>query len=232
MIQVILDGKPIEVSPELTIGKYQSLQKNPNKYQDKTELLALYLGITKDELRGLPVEQIKVVEGFLSSTILEPNTDEITFTFKIGETTYGIENEWGNMTWGQWVDMEVFGQPDKLTDNIHYLMALLYRPVKIMNGTHYELEPYDGSTMVARAELFKEKCPISFWFGASRFFFTISKEYTTHLENSLRWTTKMIKISQPILKILPKYLRVRALRAFTSTLPSDLQTGILRSFPN
>jgi hypothetical protein len=226
MIQVILDGKPIQVNDELTIGQYQQIQKNPRKFEDKTELLALYLGITKDELRSLPVEQIRVVEGFLSSNLLEPNTEEITFTFKLGETTYGLENNWGSITWGQWVDMEVFAQPDKINDNIHILMALLYRPVVIIEGTHYTVEKYDGNSLMERAELFKRECPISFWFGASRFFFTIASQYTKILETSLKRKNILMKVLKPLMRILPKKLQAKVLQGFTLTLPSNSQTGI------
>ena len=118
MIKVKIDGEEIQINPELTVQKYQIIQKNPVKYQDQSEILGLYLGITKEELKDLPVDQISFLDNLLTAHMTPPQSD-IIFTFKHDGVTYGLENDFGNMTWGQWTDMEVFSQPDKINDNIH-----------------------------------------------------------------------------------------------------------------
>jgi hypothetical protein len=204
MIQVKLDDRTIEVEPHLTIKKYQQIQKNPRKYEDHTELLSLYLDITPDELKGLPFEQIKFVESMLTQHMANYN-NEIVLTFQHDGVTYGFENDWGNLKWGQWVDMEVFSQQDKINDNIHILMALLYRPIIVENGKKYKLEKYDSSNVMERAEKFLE-LPVVYWYGCSSFFLSISHEYIKIMQNSLElnlWKEKMLK---PLRRILPPWL--------------------------
>lgn len=219
MIQVKIDNKTIEVPTQLTISKFQQIQKNPRKYEDVSELLSLYLDITTDELKGLPYEQIKFVESVLTQHMTEYN-NEIVLTFQHNGVTYGFENDWGNIKWGQWVDMEVFSQQDKIIDNIHILMALLYRPITIENGKKYKLEPYDNSTVLERAQIFLD-LPIVYWYGCSSFFLSISHEYIKIIQNSLElnlWKEKMLK---PLRRILPQWL-----------LPKQRQDIILNSLIN
>ena len=216
MIEILIDGKVQKVSPEMTIEMYQTIQKNPKKYNNPSEMLALYLGITLDELKDLPVDQIRFVEGVLSSHILKPNPDDVVFTFQLEGVTYGLENDWGNMKWGQWVDLEVFSQQDRITDSIHIIMSLLYRPVIVENGTTYKLTDFKSSEVMERAELFRQNLPIAYWFGCANFFFLIVREYIFNIENSTRAKMKLIRMMKPILRILPKWLHPKVLRDFTS----------------
>ena len=216
MIEILIDGKVQKVNPEMTIEMYQTIQKNPNKFKNPSEMLALYLGITLDELKDLPVDQIRFVEGVLSSYILKPNPDDVVFTFQHEGITYGLENNWGNMKWGQWVDLEVFSQEDRITDSIHVIMALLYRPVIVENGTEYKLADFKSSEVMQRAEIFKKALPIAYWFGCANFFFLIVREYISNIENSTRAKMKMVRWMKPITKHLPKWLLPKVLQDFTS----------------
>jgi hypothetical protein len=175
------------------------------------------LGITVEELKDLPVDQIRFVEGVLSSHILRPNPDDVIYTFQLDGVTYGLENDWGNMKWGQWVDLEVFSQQDKITDSIHIIMALLYRPVVVEKGTEYKLVDFKSAEVMERAEMFRKNLPIAYWFGCANFFFLIAKEYITNIENSTKAKMKLIRLMKPITKILPKWLHPKVLRDSTST---------------
>ena len=89
MIEVIIDDQVIKVNPKLTIDKYQKIQGNPVKYSKPEEILGLYLDISVDELRDLPVDQIKFVETALSNYILEPKSKDLVTTFELNGITYG-----------------------------------------------------------------------------------------------------------------------------------------------
>jgi hypothetical protein len=217
MIEILIDGKVQKVNTEMTIELYQTIQKNPLKYTNPSEMLALYLGITVEELKDLPVDQIRFVEGVLSSHILRPNPDDVIYTFQLDGVTYGLENDWGNMKWGQWVDLEVFSQQDKITDSIHIIMALLYRPVVVEKGTEYKLVDFKSAEVMERAEMFRKNLPIAYWFGCANFFFLIAKEFITNIENSTKAKMKLIRLMKPITKILPKWLHPKVLRDSTST---------------
>jgi len=221
MIEVLIDDRVIKVNPKLTIDKYQKIQGNPIRYSKPEEILGLYLDISVDELRDLPVDQIKFVEVALSNYILEPKTRDLVTTFELNGITYGLENDWQNMTWGQWVDLEVYSQSDKLTDNIHMIMALLYRPVTNEKGKDYKLEKFKSSKVMERADMFKNNLPIEMWFGVSTFFLQTLNAYITHIDISLKAKMKIESYLKPLRKILPKWL-----------LPKPLPDSTLNSLTN
>lgn len=212
MIKVKISNKEINIDPKLTIGRYQKIQRNPTKYNDTTEILCLYLDVEPKELREMPVDEIVYLESVITQHNQQPNTD-IVLTFNYEGITYGMENDWGNMTWGQWTDLEVFSQKDKLDDNIHILMALLYRPVVEQNGGTYTLEPFDSKKVMKRAETFKN-IPIDYWFGASTFFLLLSTTYIKNMESSLTQMNRVKKIIWRGMKILPNWLIPKRLHDF------------------
>ena len=220
MIEVKLDDKIIQVPTTLTIEKYQTIQQNPDKYKDVSELLGLYIGITSDELKDLPVEQIRFVEKMLSAHLLKPQADMMVFTFEHEGITYGFENDWGNLTWGQWVDMEVFSQSDVVTQNIHTILALLYRPVKLEKGTHYTLTKFKSSEVIERAEVFKN-IDVSIWMGCASFFLFVNERLLNNIETSLKARTKIERMQKPLRRILPKFLLPNPLQDFILNLPTN-----------
>lgn len=227
MIEVLIDDKVVKVNPKLTIGKYQKIQSNPVKYSTQTEILALYLDIEPDELKDLPVEQVRFVETILSQHMLQPKTSDLILTFEINGVTYGLENDWQNMTWGQWVDLEVYSQSDKLNDYIHKILAILYRPIEIEKGTKYTLKKYKSSEVEERAELFKQELGIDVWFGVSTFFLQALNVFTNNIETSLKAMKRIEKYLRPMKKILPKWLhpKVRYDSTLNSLINSQMRTS-------
>lgn len=212
MIEVKIDDKLIKIDPQLTIGRYQKIQQNPGKYVTPTQILALYMDIDPEELKQMPVDEIKYIESIITKHSEDPKTD-VVLTFEYNGVTYGMENDWGNMTWGQWTDLEVFSQKDKVQENIHIIMALLYRPIIINDGKSYTLEKFDSKTVMKRAEIFKH-IPVDYWFGASTFFLLMSTMFIKDMESSLRVMTQVKKILWRGMKILPNFLIPKRLRDF------------------
>jgi hypothetical protein len=229
MIQVQLDEKTINVNTTLTIEKYQKIRSNPIKYSNTSEILSLYLGIEVEELKDLPVDQIRFVEGILTQHLLAPTVTDIIFTFELDGVTYGLENDWGNMTWGQWTDLEVFSQPDKLEQNIHVILSLLYRPIKIDKGQKYTLEKYKSSEVMERAELFRKKLGVDVWFGCASFFLLISNAYITNIKNSMAMRIRIEKYLKPWRKILPKFLLPKQPQDFIF---NSLTSSEMKTLPN
>lgn len=212
MIEVKIDDKLIKIDPQLTIGRYQKIQQNPGKYVTPTQILALYMDIDPEELKQMPVDEIKYIESIITKHNEDPKTD-VVLTFEYNGVTYGMENDWGNMTWGQWTDLEVFSQKDKVQENIHIIMALLYRPIIVNDGKSYTLEKFDSKTVMKRAEIFKH-IPVDYWFGASTFFLLMSTMFIKDMESSLRVMTQVKKILWRGMKILPNFLIPKRLRDF------------------
>lgn len=211
MIQVKVDNILIDVKSDLTIEKYQKIQKNPIKYNDPNEVLSLYLDLPVDELKDLPRDQVKFVENYITEQIIMNDKQQVHVTFEHDGVLYGMENDWKNIKWGQWVDMEIFSQPDNINDSIHMIMSLLYRPVISQKGTEYTIEPYKSSEVIKRGEIMKQ-VPVKYWFGCSTFFLLISRQLVENTKNSLEVKKRLNRILKPILKILPKFLHPKLLR--------------------
>ena len=225
MIEIKLDDRQIKVDDELTIKKYQEITKNPIKYKDGAAVLALYLGVSVDEVKELPYKDIKFIEAYLTQKYTKEVDKQIVFTFNYKGVDYGLENNWKDMTWGQWITMEVLSQPDKISDNIAHIMALLYRPVKSQKGTKYTLMPYKEKEVEERKILFQE-LPVKYWFGAATFFFLIVKIYIQNIESSLAMRNKTERLMAPMRRILPKWLQPKPLYASTlnSLMNSQIET--------
>jgi len=211
MIQVKVDNILIDVKSDLTIEKYQKIQKNPIKYNDPNEVLSLYLDLPVDELKDLPKQDVKFVENYITEQIIMNDKQQVHVTFEHDGVLYGMENDWKNIKWGQWVDMEIFSQPDNINDSIHMIMSLLYRPVISQKGTEYTIEPYKSSEVIKRGEIMKQ-VPVKYWFGCSTFFLLISHQLVENTKNSLEVKMRLNRILKPILKRLPKFLHPKLLR--------------------
>lgn len=226
MIKIELDERIIEVPEELSIRKYETIRKNEIKYSNPIELLALYLDANTEEIAELPKDSVEFVETYISNRIISKDNVKLVETFTHNGIEYGLENDWGNLTYGQWVDMEIFSQQDKIQDSIHILMAILYRPIIEKTKKGYKIEKYKSSTTLARAEQFFD-LPISYWFGVANFFLLISLESINHINNSLTTKMKILKWTKPIRKILPTFLLPKILQDFTSDSVIDLPKRIL-----
>lgn len=228
MIKLELDNKTIEVPDELTVKKYQMIRKNEIKYSNPLEVLALYLDCETEELADLPKDSVVFVESYITNQIISKENIKLLETFQHNGIEYGLENDWGNMTYGQWVDMEVFSAEDKVQDSIHILLAILYRPIVSKTKKGYVIEKYNSKTTLERAEQFLD-LPISVWFGSANFFLLISLEFINRINSSLSIKTKIIKMMKPITKILPTRLHPKILQDFTLDLPTSWPKKILRS---
>ena len=172
MIEIQLNDKVVEVKEEMTISQYQNYQKYKELYdKEPGRLLAMYLNVSYNELKDIPKPQVDFVQNYLTGQMMGAEyKDETHFKFTHNGILYGLENDWAKLAWGAWVDLEVFTS-DNLDENIHRIMAILYRPITEEGKKKYKIEPYKSDDIEDRAEIFKE-LPIKYWFGAASFFFS------------------------------------------------------------
>jgi len=207
MIELEIEDKIVQVKPHLTIQQYQRLKSNEEKYQNSSvETLSLYTDIPVNQLKDLPLEQVNFVQEYITSQITTNSMkDELHNIFTHNGIEYGLENDWTKLAWGGWVDLEVFAS-DKIEENIHYLMAVLYRPVINKKKGKYTIKPYKADDIEDRANEFLT-LPVNYWFGASVFFFITGNLYISSLENSLIMKNKMNQMIMKGWEILPKWVK-------------------------
>ena len=207
MIELEIEDKIVQVKPHLTIQQYQRLKSNEEKYQNSSvETLSLYTDIPVNQLKDLPLEQVNFVQEYITSQITNNSMkDELHNIFTHNGVEYGLENDWTKLAWGGWVDLEVFAS-DKIEDNIHYIMAVLYRPVIDKKKGKYTIKPYKADDIEDRANEFLT-LPVNYWFGASVFFFITGNLYISNLESSLIMKNKLNRMMIKGWEILPKWVK-------------------------
>ena len=207
MIQIEIEDKVVDVKPHLTIQQYQRLKSNEEKYQNSSvDTLSLYTDIPVNQLKDLPLEQVNFVQEYITSQITSNSMkDELHNIFTHNGVEYGLENDWTKLAWGGWVDLEVFAS-DKIEDNIHYIMAGLYRPVIDKKKGKYTIKPYKADDIEDRANEFLT-LPVNYWFGASVFFFITGNLYISNLESSLIMKNKLNRMMMKGWEILPKWVK-------------------------
>jgi len=206
-IEIQLNDRVIKVQPEITIEQFQRLQNKEEIYKTSPpDLLSLFLNVPVNELKDLPLNQMEFVQSYLMSQMTESSLkDELYNVFTHNGVEYGLENDWTKLAWGGWVDLEVFSS-ENIEQNIHYIMAILYRPIKEKKKGKYILQPYKADEIEDRANEFLT-LPVNYWFGASVFFFITGNLYISNLESSLIMKNKMNKMIAKGWKILPKWVK-------------------------
>jgi hypothetical protein len=209
-IELVIDDKIIEVPNEVTIGIYQQLQQNPELYKDNQyQLISLFTKIPYPELKNLRKDQIDLIDMYLNSKIKNHDENQLVLTFSHNGVEYGLENNWGKLAWGAWIDFEVYSSGDNMFNNIHRIMAILYRPIVSKDkksALKYTIEPYKSEDIETRAEIFKD-VPVRFWIGSSSFFLQIVGIFIENIKVSLERETKMNKIIVKGWEILPKWIQ-------------------------
>jgi hypothetical protein len=209
-IELVLNDKVIFVPDELTIRVFQRLQKDPEFFdKNPNALMATFLDISLHELKDLPNEHVKFVSDYVASKLTKPQENELMLTFEFNGVEYGLENNWGSMSFGAWVDFEVFSQDP--INNIHRIMSIMYRPILSKDNKDpkkYTIEPYKSEQIEERANLFLD-LPVRSWVGSAGFFFQIVELYITNIKSSLELKNKVNERVMKGWKILPKFLRKR-----------------------
>ena len=209
MIEIQLNDRVVKVQPEITIEQFQRLQNKEEIYKTSPpDLLSLFLNVPVNELKDLPLNQMEFVQTYLMSQMTESSLkDELYNVFTHNGVEYGLENDWSKLAWGAWMDMEVFSS-EKIEENIHLIMAILYRPITERKNGKYKISPYKADEIEDRAYEFRQ-LPIKYWFGASSFFFLTATIYTSNIKSSLMWTNKTNQMIVKGWQILPKWVKKR-----------------------
>jgi hypothetical protein len=208
MIEIALDEQVIKIEPYMTIQQYQKFIKNQEIYKKSPiDLLSLWLKLPKNQIKDLPVNEVKFIENFITQELTkEFNEDKLYEVFDFKGIDYGLENNWGKLAWGAWIDLQVLSA-ENIENNLHTIMAILYRPVvKNNNKGKYSITPYKSDDIQERAELFRD-LPVKYWLGVANFFFLTSQIYINNIKNSLKLMNKTNKLMMKGWNLLPKWVK-------------------------
>ena len=145
--------------------------------------LEIFCGINYEDGMKIRVQDVKKLVYAMEKLLSEK--PELIKTFDVGDTTFGFIPQLDDMTFGEYIDVDT-----NLGDwnNMHKVIAVLYRPIKKRMGDKYIIDEYKG-------DLFHEamkKTPLDVVFSSLIFFYhlgiDLSNAMTKYLEEEAKAT--------------------------------------------
>ena len=226
---LVIGDETIQLADEMTLGQYQTIYSNPERYKNKLQLISLFTGISVMELKNQSPDTIDMLEMVIGDRFTIPEMKQIVLTFTHKNVEYGLEMDWSKLAFGAWVDFEVYSS-ENIYQNLHKIMAILYRPIQSWDKKRekYKLVPYKAEEIDERSEVMKI-VPVKYWISAAVFFLTLVEIYTDNIKNSLGRTQMNYQKAMMGIQKLPKWIQKPLLRGFTSPLFTSSQKKILQN---
>jgi hypothetical protein len=194
-------GTDYEVKP-LSIERWNRLniykEINETDIDFMLSLISVMTDLDIDEIREAPRSEIEKVVAYINEEVLNQDS-RFHKSFVFNDVEYGFI-DMANLTFGEFIDIDTFLQRSEVErkGNMHFLMALLYRP--LVDG---KLEKYDSTKVNPRAELFRQ-LPVKYLNGAVVFFWTLESILRANTRSSFK-KVKWSKIKKTLTKALPSF---------------------------
>jgi hypothetical protein len=199
MIKFKMNEVDYRLPEYLTIEQYVKIYKMQDLFEDEyfaAKLISILTGAPLKELLEHDYQEI----NFLASEILSliPTTPKFEDWFELEGIKYGFFPNWKDLSFAEFVDLDTLSskKPDELLDQLHYLTAVMYRPITEERGEHdFDIEKYDVKKMKKRAELFNKKLNVRYVLGAQSFFTQLEKRFLGYSQlSSIKKLSMMKKI--------------------------------------
>lgn len=196
MIKITIKGNTYKVPntfEELTISKYQELFKI--KDMDKEQILDyihILSGIDREIIGMMGIDDIEKITNNLLNFFNKGEYKRVE-AVKIGKDTYVFDDNLYEMNFDMWIDLdELTKDQDDIIDNLHIIMAILYRKKKSRKFLNRVLlmEEYNSKNIKERANFFKENMMMDKVLGAMFFFINLKMKYMEHIGDYLEKKAK------------------------------------------
>ena len=166
---------------EITLGQYQEFVKLEQELKDSTEvsiqlkMIEIFCSVPEAVVRSMKATDIAEICEIIN-TMFDTDSQLIS-KFTLKGVDYGFIPELDNMSFGEYMDLDTFIGDN---DNLHRALNVLFRPIKLNKGSRYIIEDYEPNN----SEVAKE-FPLDVVLGAIVFFYTLGKDLSTVMLNSL-----------------------------------------------
>lgn len=170
---------------EISIEKFQELStfNSENTISNSINIIACLTESDTEIIKRMSSDDLKNVTELLAWSKELPPT-EFKHTIEIDGITYSLVPDLNKLTVGEWIDID--GYLENFTENIHNVMAILYRPlISSINDRTRIVKEYNANDSLEIAKIFKTKMNIADVYGTSIFFFLIGIEFTKNLTDYL-----------------------------------------------
>ena len=166
---------------EITLGQYQEFVKLEQELKDSTnvsiqlKMIEIFCSVPEAVVRSMKATDIAEICEIIN-TMFDTDSQLIS-KFTLKGVDYGFLPELDNMSFGEYMDLDTFIGDN---DNLHRALNVLFRPIKLNKGSRYIIEDYEPND----SEVAKD-FPLDVVLGAIVFFYTLGKDLSTVMLNSL-----------------------------------------------
>jgi hypothetical protein len=166
---------------EITLGQYQEFVKLEQELKDSTnvsiqlKMIEIFCSVPEVVVRSMKATDIAEICEIIN-TMFDTDSQLIS-KFTLKGVDYGFIPELDNMSFGEYMDLDTFIGDN---DNLHRALNVLFRPIKLNKGSRYIIEDYEPND----SEVAKD-FPLDVVLGAIVFFYTLGKDLSTVMLNSL-----------------------------------------------
>jgi len=169
---------------EVSLGSYQRFMELANDETDEhtqsLNTISTLTGAPQGLLEKCKKSDIDKVLECVGGLLNHKVNTTLNMRITIDGVDYGFHPNLKDLTMAEFVDLD--NNLKEPWENMHKIMAILYRPIIKINKKKYEIEDYDSTKCMQNAEKLKEALSIATVNGASGFFLTIAKEYQAALQ--------------------------------------------------
>ena len=171
-----------EDSKDITLGQFQKYntlikREDINDFEKAKRIVSLFTGLKYHQVGQM--EQKDYIDVISKVSIALAKECEFVNTFGFNGVEYGFVPNLDKVTTAEWVDLQKYGSNE---DELHYLMAVLFRKVKKRTKHGYKVVDYNGTA--ATRGLMKE-LPMHIVNGCLGFFLNLQKELHNHTLKSI-----------------------------------------------
>jgi hypothetical protein len=154
---------------DVSIGQYQEIMsiQTTNKISKFIESISILLDCDPQVIRDMNMSQYNKLVADAQFLAKQPES-VIEKIIEIDGKRYGMIPDMTLIDAGVFIDAEQF--KEESIENLHYLTALVYRPIVKEEGDEYEIDKHKAEGFEKRANLFKEKVSVEMVMGAVLFF--------------------------------------------------------------
>jgi len=173
---------PTELS-DITLGQLQSLTRleatQLTDLERQKQTIELLANVDRSTIDKIKLNDLNSLYEKLAG--LSKSSESLHLHFTIDNIKYGFIPNLSEISTGEFADLDTLCQ--ELNDNLHLIMAILYRPVDKEANGKYSIEAYDAD-LEERGRIFKKKLNANVVNSAILFFWTIGNDYLNDLLTS------------------------------------------------
>ncbi len=141
------------------------------------KMIEIFCHVTFNQARSMPVKDIEEIVAILNKTF--ESKRKFKRHFMIDDVEYGFIPSIEDISMGEYIDVNNYLGSN---DDLHKLMAVLYRPTVIHKDDLYTIEEYEGSERYSGTML---NAPLDIVLEAQVFFYHLSNELLSSMKDYL-----------------------------------------------